>query len=129
MKYEVFTADTLTYYISNNIIQGDHDQYYADQLGAFDEVHVTEFCSNILAELGLNPKVVLDLTWVKDLNNPNTEKRLTKLIGYLERYSSTYNEALNIHNRMVACNIKPNKCFFEYYVEMLSFLGNKMQIS
>jgi hypothetical protein len=128
MTYEVFTADSLFNYITSNILYSDYEDYYSDKLASFDEVHVIEYCPNELARLGLGHKVILNMTWIKYLENPYREKRITKLLGYLERYSTTFNEALRVYNKMKECNIEPNVEFFKSYAELLEFLGGKMQI-
>jgi hypothetical protein len=127
MEYEVYTSDALAYHLENDILYGDHDEYFAEKL-ASKEVHVIDYYSHIMGKLGLAHKVVIDLSWVKDLENPNTEKRIKKLIGYLERYSNNFSEAIRVSSKMEVCGIQPNACFFSSYKEMAEFLGGKMQI-
>jgi hypothetical protein len=129
MKYEVFTASTLASYIEVNIINGDHEDYYSDKLASFNEIHVIEFCPDGLARLGLSRKVILNMSWIKYLDNPYREKRIKRLLGYLERYSKTFHEAMKIYNKMIDCDIEPNAKFFQSYVEMLEFLDGKMKIT
>jgi pentatricopeptide repeat protein len=129
MKYEVFTASTLAGYIEENIINGYHEDYYSDKLASFNEIHVIQFCPDGLARLGLSHKVVLNMSWIKYLDNPYREKRIKRLLEYLERYSKTFHEAMKIYNKMIDCGIEPNAKFFQSYAEMLEFLGSKMKIT
>jgi hypothetical protein len=129
MKYEVYSASALSYHINEDLLSGQNGEYFHQKLGAFDEVHIIQPCPDALARLGFQPSVDIDLSWVKDTSNEvSREARLKRLVGYLDRYSETYSEALRVYNLMVVSNVVPTKEFFAHYQEMLDFLGGKMQI-
>jgi hypothetical protein len=128
MKYEVFVPLALAHHLKSDILCGDHAGYYSNALATFEEVHVAEFCPHSLARLGLSHKVILDLSWVNNFNDPYREIRIKRLVGYLDRYSSAFNQAFALHTKMVVCNMQIPRCFFEEYIEMMHTLGSKMQI-
>jgi hypothetical protein len=127
MKYEVFISSNLNHYISGEILLSPHGEYFSKKLAKFDEIHIIEFTPDGLYRLGVGEKVVLDLKWVGDVDNPKREQRLKCLIGYLDQYSSVYHEALRVYSNMEASGIELNRGFFEYYANLLSVLARKMQ--
>lgn len=128
MKYKVFTSSGLQYFISTDILSGYNQEHFSKELGSFDEVHISNSCPDELAQLGFSHSVELDLRCVKETTNSSwNETRLKRLVGYLDRYSDTFSEAIRVHNLMVVSNVIPTKEFFSHYIEMLDFLGSKMK--